>query len=397
VTFLVLAALLGAASVALSAQERRVLSGGATVQVFSAAREGEGAPVLLLPSRTSEMPASSFRLELGSGLATRIGAPALDAALRAEREALRHDYGIPFPGLGLRIVESMPPDACAVIVQDLPEARFELPEGMALAIGLPEASGETPAPESLPPARLFPSARWVKAEEAQALREQGTTVLDAAATVARGAIAAIQRNPAAALGTQQVKQLFREAEARFPDLVREAQGVLPLPKIADLMVALARERVPLTDFTGLLQSILTYAPAASDLASLYEQIRKALARSIVARLVAAAGSEDLPALKLDPALESSLRTALVVQPDGPVLALEPQLLEAVLQAIRQGLNSPELQRAPTLLLPVDLRRAMSRLLRGALPQVAFVSFDELQTAERNPRIVATASLQQGPK
>jgi type III secretory pathway component EscV len=114
-------------------------------------------------------------------------------------------------------------------------------------------------------------------------------------------------------------------------------------------------------------------------------------------LVAAPGSEDLPALKLDPALESSLRTALVVQPDGPVLALEPQLLEAVLQAIRQGLNSPELQRAPTLLLPVDLRRAMSRLLRGALPQVAFVSFDELQTAERNPRIVATASLQQGPK
>ena len=108
----------------------------------------------------------------------------------------------------------MPPDACAVIVQDLPEARFELPEGKALAIGLPEASGETPAPESLPPVKLFPAALWVKAEDAQALRDKGATVLDAAGIVARGAIAAIQRNPAAALGAQQVRQLVREAEAR---------------------------------------------------------------------------------------------------------------------------------------------------------------------------------------
>jgi hypothetical protein len=36
---------------------------------------------------------------------------------------------------------------------------------------------------------------------------------------------------------------------------------------------------------------------------------------------------------------------------------------------------------------------VSRLVRGALPQLAFVSFDELQASERNPRIVATATLQ----
>jgi type III secretory pathway component EscV len=69
------------------------------------------------------------------------------------------------------------------------------------------------------------------------------------------------------------------------------------------------------------------------------------------------------------------------------------MLEALLRAIRQGLVHPDLQRAPTLLLPVDLRRAVSRLLRGALPHVAFMSFEELQASERDPRIVATASLQ----
>ena len=391
-TFLILAALLAAFSAGLSRQARQLRQGEANVQVPSATREGEGLPMLLQPGRPIDLPPSSFRLELGSALAARIGASGLDAALRVEREALRSDYGIPFPGVALRVVESMSPDGCAIIVQDLPEARFELPDGTALAFGQPGAEGAEPPPEGRPPEKLFPGARWVKSEEAQRLREQGATVLEPAAIMARGVIAAIQRNPAAALGAQQVRQLVREVEGRFPDLVREVQTVLPLPKIADLMVALARERVPLTDFTGLLQAVLTYGPASSDLNTLYEHVRKALARSIVARQVALTGTEDLPALTLEPGLESSLRASLVVQNDGPVLAVEPQLLDALVQSIRRALSHDELQKAPLMLLPSDLRRAASRLLRGPLPQVAFMSFDEQQASERNPRVVTVVSL-----
>ena len=391
-TFLILAALLAAFSAGLSRQARQLRQGEANVQVPSATREGEGLPMLLQPGRPIDLPPSSFRLELGSALAARIGASGLDAALRVERESLRSDYGIPFPGVALRVVESMSPDGCAIIVQDLPEARFELPDGTALAFGQPGAEGAEPPPEGRPPEKLFPGARWVKSEEAQRLREQGATVLEPAAIMARGVIAAIQRNPAAALGAQQVRQLVREVEGRFPDLVREVQTVLPLPKIADLMVALARERVPLTDFTGLLQAVLTYGPASSDLNTLYEHVRKALARSIVARQVALTGTEDLPALTLEPGLESSLRASLVVQNDGPVLAVEPQLLDALVQSIRRALSHDELQKAPLMLLPSDLRRAASRLLRGPLPQVAFMSFDEQQASERNPRVVTVVSL-----
>ena len=391
-TFLILAALLAAVSAGLSKQAKQLRQGVDDVQVPSAAREGEGIPMLLQPGRPADPPPSSFRLELGSALAARIGASGLDAALRVEREALRSDYGIPFPGVALRVVESMPPDGCAVIVQDLPEGRFELPDGIALAFGQPGAEAAEPPPDGRPPEKLFPGARWVKTDEAQRLREQGATALEPAAIVARGVIAAIQRNPAAALGAQQVRQLVREVEGRFPDLVREVQTVLPLPKIADLMVALARERVPLTDFTGLLQAVLTYGPASNDLNTLYEHVRKALARSIVARQVALTGTEDLPALTLDPGLESSLRASLVVQNDGPVLALEPQLLDALVQSIRRALSHDELQKGPILLLPSDLRRAASRLLRGALPQVAFMSYDEQQASERSHRVVATASL-----
>ena len=47
----------------------------------------------------------------------------------------------------------------------------------------------------------------------------------------------------------------------------------------------------------------------------------------------------------------------------------------------------------TLLLPTDLRRAVSRLFRDLLPQVAFLSQDELQAAGVGVDTVASASLQ----
>ena len=96
---------------------------------------------------------------------------------------------------------------------------------------------------------------------------------------------AIQRNPSSALGVQEVRQLIREVEWRFGDLAREAQAILPLGRLADLMAALARERVPLADFSGLLQAVVTHGPGAPDTHTLYEAMRLSLARGIVASLL----------------------------------------------------------------------------------------------------------------
>jgi type III secretion protein V len=392
-TFLGLSALLGGLGFSLSRGGRDAGLQRAAVEVHSAAREGEHRPMLLTAGRSSERPPSCFRLEFGTGLAERIGAQGLDKALRAERNALRDGFGIPFPGVVLQIVPTLPPDACAVVVQDLPEATFEMPEGTCLALGAVAPStagtaGEAPWPD------LFPPGRWVRGAEIDNLRSQKVQLLEPAEAVARALILAIQRNAGAALGAQEVRQMIREVEGRYPDLAREAQGVMPLPKLADLMAALSRERVPLTDFPGLLQAVLTYGQGASDLHALYEQIRKAVARSIVARQMGGEGGE-LPVVVLDAGFESRLRTALTAQPEGPVLALDPATAQEGLQALQTALARAEPQAAKTLLLPADLRRACSRLFRMGLPHVAFISNDEVQASGRKTQTVATAALKAG--
>lgn len=390
-TFLGLAALLGVLGVTLTRTPRAQGQQRAEQEVPSAAREGDKNPVLLQVGRTLESPPSCFRLEFGSALAARLGAQGLDQALQAERRALREHFGIPFPGVELQIVPALSPDACSVVVQDLPEARFELPEGTCLALGPGAQAAQADAAQAPAWPDLFPPGRWVRGDEAEALRQQNVQVLGPAETAARALILVIQRNAEAALGAQGVRQLLREVEGRFPDLVREAQSLLPLPRLADLLAALSRERVPLTDLPGLLQAVVTNSHGMPDLNLLYEKVRKALARSIVARQLQGA-DQELPVIVLDTEFESRLRAALSVQGDGPVLALDPASAQQALKALQAALARLDPSRPATLLLPADLRRACSRLFRAGLPHAAFISIDEIQASGRKTQTLATASL-----
>jgi type III secretion protein V len=352
-------------------------------QIAAASREGEAAPMQVLQSRAGLRAPSAFRLEIAPALLDAITLEALDAALQRERERLREHFGIPFPGLVLQAAPRLAPRACEVLVQDLADSCLDVPEGAVLVLGKVPQQAQGVAGET--PTWLGP-AQWVREVSVKGTEAQ---LLTPAALIATAVVQAIQKNAQAALGVQEVRQLIREHEGRFPDLVREALAVLPLPRLADLMAALARERVPLVDFAGLLQALVTQAPGAADLNGLYEGVRQAMARGIVARALPA-GAQALPVVTIDTAFEASLRAALTIRPDGPVLALPPDSAQGILGALQNALarNTD----VPVLLLPGDLRRAASRLLRAGLPRVAFLSHEELEASGMRAHAVTTASL-----
>ncbi len=407
-TFLTLAGLTAALSVTLTRRQRRRSAEQLQQEVPAAAREGESAPVLLQAQRSGERPPSAFKLELSPSLTQRLQAGELNTALQTERAQLRDQYGIPFPGTVLQIAESLPSSGVQILVQDLAELRLVIPEDAILVVG-PQSGANwaafklryqvlsEPAPEWLMP------AAWVSADHLDELRDatQGEAqevpleVLSPAQVVARLLMRAIQRNPAAALGVQEVKQLIREIEWRFGDLAREAQAILPLGRLADLMAALARERVPLADFPGLLQAVVTYGPGAPDTHTLYESVRLALARGIVARLMPLVASDStqrptLTAITLDGPFEAKLRAALVMRPDGPVLALMPQAIETALRALVAAFEQAASSGTQVVALPADIRRAASRLFRAGLPRAVFLSHEELSAASVIAEPVAVA-------
>jgi type III secretion protein V len=390
-TFLGLGLVVASMSVLLVRGVKNTAAAKRHIEVMGAARDGEVLPVLLQSERQAVAPPSGFRLELSLALTQRIGAASLDGALATAKARLREDYGIPFPGIALRVSNALGTDAFAIAVQDLTDTTITFPKGAALAF----PGGDLDAYEALPamvdvvPELLLP-AKWLATEQLDAAKRAKCKVLSQAEVIADTVMRVVQKYPVAALGVQEVRQMVREIEWRYPDLLREAQAMMPLARIADLMVTLAREQVPLTDFPALLQALVTHGGSAADTAALYETCRAALARGILARQLAE-GQSSVAVVVLDAAFEARLRAALVIKTDGPVLALEPQAANAAVSALQASFDSTAMSNPRTLLLPSDLRRATSRLFRANLPRVRFVSQEEVVASGLPVTIAATAA------
>jgi type III secretion protein V len=395
-TFLVMAGLVAGLSLLLVRRQVQALGAQLLLAVPAAAREGDKMPAMVQTERPAVQTVSAFRLEMGEVLLDEIGASGLDSALARERKTLREHYGVPFPGIVLLRSATLAPRGFSMVVQDLVDTSVSVPEGAVLALAplndpkltaLPVIDGALPA--------VLAPCKWVSQEQAEELRAGGVEVLQAADIMARVVVQVMQQHSSAMLGVQEVRQLIRDIEGRFPDLVREAQTLLPLPKFADLMAALMRERVPLADLPGLLQAVVTQGPGGpADPASLFEASRMAMARGIVARQLPS-GERKLAVVALDPDAESRLRATLALRPDGPVFAVTPAMAEAAQKALLAAFEAGAAQRVSTLVIPADMRRAASRLFRSVLPRCAWISHEEINASGVETETVALMRLPAG--
>ena len=395
-TFIGLAVIVATMSVLLVRSGKASAEAKTQIEVIAAAREGEFVPMLLRKDGGAMAVPAAFRLELSEDLTRQIGAQELNAALAEERAQLRDHYGIPFPGLDLAIVSTLTSRACAISVQGLIDTTIVIPPDAVLAVPKTSAASMDvlqPVEGDVPP--LLTPGKWITTAEEEAAKEAGFEVLSVARVIARTVILVVQKNPSAVLGVQEVRQMLREIEWRYPDLVKEAQAVMPLPRLADLMTALAREHIPLSDLPGLLQAIVTNTVGSANSGELYEKARLALSRGIVARQLTESQTQ-LSIIEIDAEFEAKLRSAIVERPDGSVLTLEPATAEIARKALQSSFKAGETTNTKTLVVSGDLRRAVSRLFRGSLPGTKFISHEEVAASGISTDTVATSSLKPLP-
>ena len=357
------------------------------VQLNAAARDGDFQPVFLGDPQSMGRSHSPFRLDLSGALAMRIGMPEFNDALIRARIEMRRVAGFAFPGVVVQVNPALEEDQFRMLVQGLAGPTVSLPAGALLVLaapGLVKGAGITPDETAVLPALL--PACWVSGKTAAELKDGGFRAIEAGDVLALAVVRTLQAHASEALGVQETRQLLREIEPSHGDLVREALSVLPLARLSDLLAAMARDRVPLSDLPVLLQSIVANAAAAKDSEELYRELRMSLARGIVARNLDDDGR--LYALSFEAPAEAAIGAAVETRPDGPWLALAPKASEAVLAAISAVATSEAGVRATVLVVPAGTRRAISRLARTRVPQLSFLSHEELLAAGIGPVFVA---------
>ncbi|WP_224365293.1 flagellar biosynthesis protein FlhA [Hyalangium versicolor] len=301
-----------------------------------------------------------------TAIAEQQGGAFVHQLLNQLRDDIFYELGVRVPGIRVRTHAGyLPAAGYALLVDEVPAGTGQVTPGALYALASPEELSFLevrlePAVEPVtgrPISRLSESSRS-RLEMAQIpLRRPGELIVDHFRAILRARAASL-------LGVQEVQGLLEGLEAQAPMLVKEALQKVPLPLLTDVLRKLVREQVSIRNMKGLLEALVSPA-TEGDATALAERCRQALHRYLSHKF---APSGPLFAYLVDPEVEEALRGG---GPRGP--APSPERVSEILEGVRRIASGG---RAVLLAAP-DVRRALRRLIEGAFPDVAVLTYGEL--------------------
>lgn len=330
-----------------------------------AAEDAAGGPVDIKTLRQDLLmtPMPPVHVGIGGDLAARIDSNAFrDEALR-ERSRLFEQIGVPFPPIVLSHDDDQAPgDRWRLIVEGVPVAEGTLPPGRVRLTDDPEAAqivGVTPQEARLSP--QMPRTWWITPDEADRVARAGLAVERPEATLATLVGQALPRHASEFLGVHETGAILASMEARYDDLVTEAQKAMPLQKIAQILRRLVEEEVPIRNMRILLETVVEWGTREKDPEVLAEYVRAALARQISHRH--ADGDRFIPAFVIESDIEDAIRAALRQSSAGTFLSLEPGQSRSLLGSVKRAVGDlSEHAAMPVVLVTMDIRRHLRKFL-----------------------------------
>ena len=165
-------------------------------------------------------------------------------------------------------------------------------------------------------------------------------------------------------------------EKSFPVLVKEVTRLVPLQRLTEIFKRLVQEQVSIKDLRTILESLSEWAQTEKDTVILTEYIRSSLKRFISYKY--SKGQTVLPVYLLDTEIEDIVRGAIKQTSAGSYLALDPDSVQLILQAIRTIVKpTPPGGISPILLTAIDVRRFVRKLIEGEFPDYGVISYQEV--------------------
>lgn len=316
-----------------------------------------------------------MELEIGYGLIPLVdaeqGGDMLDRVVLIRRQ-MALELGIVVPSIRIRDNMELSPDAYVVRIKGVEVGRGQLMAGKLLAMDS-GAAAPIDGIETREPAFNLP-ALWIDPEQRTMAEQAGYTVVDTSAVLATHLTEIIRRHAAELLGRQETQQLIDQIKQEYPAVVDElVPELLSVGEIQRVLQNLLAEGIPIRNLVVILEMLADGARLHRDIDALTETVRAGLAPQISQMYADEEGV--LHVLTLNPALEEELREA--VGDDGS-FAWAPARVQLFIERLAAAWESGMARgRAPVLLCPPGLRRALRHVTMRALPRLPVLSYNEV--------------------
>jgi type III secretion protein V len=364
-TFLALAGIAagGARALDKGAKQKAAAAEGASSASESPGEKPKGPDAPLPPG------VAPLILDLAPGLevlATEDDAALVKLELNALRDQVFIELGVRLPGVRVRTgANYLGAGQYALLIDEVPAGRGKISSGDLYAAVPPHelAFLQVKAEAELDPATGKPCSR-VPRSAGPTLKAAQVAVRTARQVLLEHVLVLLRKRAALFFGVQEAQALLESFEPGAPALVKEALSKVPLPLLTDVLKKLVREEVSIRNLRAILEALVSPL-TEGDAEALAERCRQALHRSLSHRY---APNGLLYAYLLDPAVEAMLREG---GPKG--LALDPEKVSAILEAVKKLASSGRV----VLLTAPDVRRCLRRLCEGTFPDVAVLTYGEL--------------------
>ncbi|WP_296510461.1 flagellar biosynthesis protein FlhA [Rhodoferax sp.] len=217
-------------------------------------------------------------------------------------------------------------------------------------------------------------AHWIDERQKEAAQMAGFTVVDSETVMATHLSHLMQVQASKLLSRTETQQLVEHVAKLAPKLIEEV-----VPKMVSVAVfqkvlqLLLDESVHIRDIRTIIESIAEHAPATTDPVELAKRVRVALSPAIVQQIYGP--TRELNVIAIDPGLERLLVQALGSASGS---ALDPGVADMLSRnAAETAMKQEEIGVPACLLVPDQIRGAISRLVRRVAPRLQVLGHSEI--------------------
>ena len=275
----------------------------------------------------------------------------------------------------VRIVDNMSLKAheYAVMLKGAEIARYEISAGCELAIPINRHETPPEGKQTRDPA-FGMTGWWVPADQAEAARRSGFTVVDPVSVMGTHIAEIVRRYAHELLSRQDTKKILDRVAAEHPKVVEDlVPKLLPLAAVQRVLQNLLRERVSIRDAVTIFEALGEAAAATRNPVFLTEYVRQAMRRLVVKPYLSPNG--ELPAFLMDSSLEQAVQGAIVQGETNSHLTLNPAVIRDILKSIHQKVGNPETPIA--VIVSAETRYFFRQMVEPTMRNVFFLSHNEI--------------------
>jgi type III secretion protein V len=292
------------------------------------------------------------------------------------RAELLTDLGIEIPTIALEVDPILAHDRFRIDLEGTPITEGTVPPQGLLVDDEPAHLEllEIPYRQELPLINYRP-ALWVERSHAETLAQAGVAFALPAQILARCLIQMLYRRAGSFVGIQETRKLLNKIQSNYADLVKEAEKIAPLQKLAEILRRLVDENVPVRNMRAILEAVVEWGQREQNVVLLVEYVRVALGRQICFRC--ADRDRVIAAYMLERSVEDMLRSAQRQTSAGTYMNLTEEAVQPLIDEIVRALAEAAPGTNPVVLTAMDVRRVTRHLLTRSNIYVPVMSYQEL--------------------